>query len=30
MYSIEKKLYEQLCFLRDQYDLQGIKAEFEA
>ncbi len=30
MYSIEKKLYEQLCFLRDQYDLQGIKVEFEA
>ena len=30
MYSLEKKLYEQLCFLKDQYDLQGIKAEFEA
>lgn len=30
MYSLEKKLYEQLCFLRDNYDLQGIKAEFEA
>ena len=30
MYSLEKKLYEQLCFLRDVYDLQGIKAEFEA
>jgi hypothetical protein len=30
MYSLEKKLYKQLCFLRDNYDLQGIKAEFEA
>lgn len=30
MYGIEKKLYEQLCKLRDDYNLQGIKAEFEA
>jgi len=30
MYGIEKKLYEQLCKLRDNYDLEGIKAEFEA
>lgn len=30
MFGIEKKLYEQLCKLRDDYDLQGIKAEFEA
>lgn len=30
MYGIEKKLFEQLCKLRDEYDLKGIKAEFEA
>ena len=30
MYNIEKKLYQQLCKLRDEYDLQGIKAEYEA
>jgi len=30
MFGIEKSLYEQLCRLRDRYDLQGIKAEFEA
>jgi hypothetical protein len=30
MYNIEKKLYHQLCKLRDDYDLQGIKAEYEA
>ncbi|WP_202974249.1 aldolase/citrate lyase family protein [Campylobacter jejuni] len=30
MYKIENELYNQLCRLRDQYDLQGIKAEFEA
>ncbi|WP_164469280.1 aldolase/citrate lyase family protein [Aliarcobacter cryaerophilus] len=30
MYSLEKKLYEQLVYLKDNYDLQGIKAEFEA
>lgn len=30
MYGIENKLYEQLCKLRDEYNLQGIKAEFEA
>ncbi len=30
MFGIEKKLYEQLCILRDEYKLQGIKAEFEA
>ena len=30
MYGIESKLYDQLCKLRDEYDLQGIKAEFEA
>jgi HpcH/HpaI aldolase/citrate lyase family protein len=30
MFGIEKKLYEQLCKLRDEYDLQGIKVEFEA
>jgi len=30
MYGIERQLYNQLCKLRDQYDLKGIKAEFEA
>ncbi len=30
MFGIEKRLYEQLCILRDEYKLQGIKAEFEA
>lgn len=30
MYKLEKKLYEQLCKLKDSYNLQGIKAEFEA
>lgn len=30
MFRIELKLYEQLCKLRDEYNLQGIKAEFEA
>jgi len=30
MYGIEQKLYDQLCKLRDKYDLEGIKAEFEA
>ena len=30
MFKIEKNLYEQLCKLKDEYDLQGVKAEFEA
>jgi len=30
MYSIENAMYSQLCKLRDEYGLQGIKAEFEA
>lgn len=30
MYSIEKKLYEQLIKLKDGFNIQGIKAEFEA
>ena len=30
MYGLEKKLYFQLCKLRDEFNLQGIKAEFEA
>lgn len=30
MYSLENKLYDQLCFLRDQFGLKGVKAEFEA
>lgn len=30
MYGLEKKLYEQLVKLKDQYGLKGIKVEFEA
>jgi hypothetical protein len=30
MYGIERKLFDQICKLRDKYHLQGIKAEFEA
>lgn len=30
MFGTETLLYAQLCKLKDQYDLQGIKAEFEA
>lgn len=30
MFGIEKLLYTQLCELRNNYNLQGIKAEFEA
>jgi 4-hydroxy-2-oxoheptanedioate aldolase len=30
MYGIEGQLYNQLCKLRDEYGLKGIKAEFEA
>jgi len=30
MFSYENVIYEQLCLLRDTYNLQGIKAEFEA
>jgi 4-hydroxy-2-oxoheptanedioate aldolase len=30
MYGIEGKMYVQLCKLRDEYNLKGIKAEFEA
>jgi 4-hydroxy-2-oxoheptanedioate aldolase len=30
MYKLESSMYYQLCKLRDDYDLQGIKAEFEA
>lgn len=30
MYKIEKNIYQQLCKLRDEYNLLGIKAEFEA
>lgn len=30
MYGIEKQVFEQLVKLRDGFDLQGIKAEFEA
>ncbi len=29
MYKLENDMYQQLCKLRDEYDLQGIKAEFE-
>lgn len=30
MYKIENFLFQQLCKLRDEYNLKGIKAEFEA
>ncbi|WP_419677885.1 aldolase/citrate lyase family protein [Aliarcobacter lanthieri] len=30
MFGIEDKLYGQLCKLKNEYNLQGIKAEFEA
>ncbi|WP_201523472.1 aldolase/citrate lyase family protein [Aliarcobacter butzleri] len=30
MYKLENDVYQQLCKLRDEYNLQGIKAEFEA
>ena len=30
MYKLESNIYQQLCKLRDEYDLLGIKAEFEA
>lgn len=30
MYGIEQQLFEQLCGLKEKYNLQGIKAEFEA
>jgi len=30
MYKTEELLYEQLCKLKNEYNLQGIKAEFEA
>ena len=30
MYKLENDMYQQLCKLRDEYDLQGIKVEFEA
>jgi 4-hydroxy-2-oxoheptanedioate aldolase len=30
MFGIEEKLYTQLCKLKNEYNLQGIKAEFEA
>lgn len=30
MYKLEAEMYYQLCNLRDNYGLQGIKAEFEA
>jgi hypothetical protein len=30
MYRLENSMYQQLCKLRDEYNLQGIKAEFEA
>ncbi|MGP2657657.1 aldolase/citrate lyase family protein [Malaciobacter sp. WC5094] len=30
MYRLESSMYQQLCKLRDEYNLQGIKAEFEA
>ncbi|ENF1157127.1 hypothetical protein ABQH31_000776 [Campylobacter coli] len=30
MYKMENRLYDQLCKLRDEYGLHGVKAEFEA
>lgn len=30
MYQLENSIYNQLCKLRDDFGLQGIKAEFEA
>lgn len=30
MFKLESSMYQQLSKLRDEYDLQGIKAEFEA
>lgn len=30
MFSIENELFKQICKLRDEYNLQGIKGEFEA
>ena len=30
MFGIEKKLFEQLVFLREEYKLEAVKAEFEA
>ena len=30
MYKLEKNIYLQLCKLRDEFNLLGIKAEFEA
>ncbi len=30
MYKLENNVYQQLCKLKDDYGLKGIKAEFEA
>jgi 4-hydroxy-2-oxoheptanedioate aldolase len=30
MYKLESNIYQQLCKLKDNYNLQGIKAEFES
>jgi hypothetical protein len=30
MFGLEQKLFDQLIRLKEEYDLQGIKAEFEA
>ena len=30
MFGLEQKLFDQLTLLKEKYDLQGIKAEFEA
>ena len=30
MYGLEKELYEQILVLKQDYKLEGIKAEFEA
>ncbi len=30
MFGIEKELFQQIAFLKNEYSLSGIKAEFEA
>jgi 4-hydroxy-2-oxoheptanedioate aldolase len=30
MYKLENEMYKHLCVLKDEYNLQGVKAEFEA
>ena len=30
MFGLEQKLFDQLIRLKEEYDLRGVKAEFEA